>query len=280
MNSVLLVEDDIAVRDALSAILCRAGWHVTACESAEAAERGFDQAQADVVLSDLVLPRKGALELLTALRQRDPRLAFVVMSGYLTFERVREALLAGGTDCLAKPCSSETLIRALDRALMLRHTVLAERVSEQGEHLIETTVSADMERRSAVLKLVDEAAQVAGFDPRRNRILLALDEAFVNAVRHGAMGDPSALITIRASFSSHGGVVTVSDPGPGFDPLMAGFGSDDPHARSGLFLLKAACDDVHWLGRGNVCQMVFRQPGASGIHHPPTTRSSRRMKSG
>jgi anti-sigma regulatory factor (Ser/Thr protein kinase) len=232
-----------------------------------------------VVLSDLVMPRRGALELLAALRPKDARLAFVVMSGYLTMARAREVLLAGACDCLAKPCSTETLVRAMERAVMLRNTVLAGVVREQVEHLVELSVTADLANRAGILRQVDEAAQVAGFDPRRNRILLALDEAFVNAVQHGAQGDRSASIEVRASFSNHGGVVTVSDPGPGFDPLITGFGSDDPHSRSGLFLIKAASDDVHWLGRGNVCQMVFRQPGASGLHQPPSTRTSKRLKS-
>lgn len=278
MPSLLLVEDDAAVRDALGAILSRAGWTVVAVDNADEAERRFAQQQTDVVLSDLVMPRRGALELLQVLRSRDSHMAFVVMSGFLTMARVREILLAGSCDCLAKPCSSETLVRAMERALMLRRTVLTGQVRDQAEHLVEATVAADLAHRPGILQQVDEAAQVAGFDPRRNRILLALDEAFINAVQHGAQGDAAASITIRASFSAHGGVVTVSDPGPGFDPMIAGFGSEDPHQRSGLFLIKAASDDVHWLGRGNVCQMVFRQPGASGLHQPASTRTSRRLK--
>lgn len=278
MPSLLLVEDDEAVREALSAILIRAGWQVLAVDNADEAERRFAQQRTDVVLSDLVLPRRGALELLFALRQDDPQLAFVVMSGHLTMARVREVLVSGASDCLAKPCSTEILVRAMERAVMLRHTVLTGSVGEQVEFLVERTVTADLANRPDILRQVDEAAQVAGFDPRRNRILLALDEAFINAVQHGAMGDPGASIDVRASFSAHGGVVTVSDPGPGFDPMIAGYGSDDPHCRSGLFLIKAASDDVHWLGRGNVCQMVFRQPDAPGMRQPPSTRTSRRLK--
>jgi hypothetical protein len=41
--------------------------------------------------------------------------------------------------------------------------------------------------------------------------------------------------------------------------------NDEAHRRRGLYLLRAACDDTRWLGRGNVCQMLFRQPMADEL---------------
>ena len=70
-------------------------------------------------------------------------------------------------------------------------------------------------------------------------------------------------IEVRASFSNHGGVVTVSDPGPGFDPALADEGLEGAFRRRGLFLITIACDDARWIGRGNVCQMIFKQPPRS-----------------
>lgn len=259
MRRVLLVDDDEAVRTALSLLLRREGWEVTVCATVDDGEQSFGQAPCDVVLSDLVMPGKGALELLTSLRKRDPRLAFVVMSGYLTDERFKELLQAGASDCLAKPLETDDLVRALTRAIMLRSSV-DEGGGVIGEHAMVLTVPAELQQRAGVLAQVDVAAQAGGFDPRRNRILMALDEAFTNAVIHGAQNDQQLTIEIRASFSQHGGVVTVSDPGPGFDPVLTEMVADEAHRRRGLYLLRAACDDARWLGRGNVCQMLFRQP--------------------
>lgn len=259
MRRVLLVDDDEAVRTALSLLLRREGWEVTVCATVDDGERAFGQTPCDVVLSDLVMPGKGALELLTALRKHDPRLAFVVMSGYLTDERFKDLLQAGASDCLAKPLQTDDLVRALTRAIMLRSSV-HQGDGVIGEHAMVLTVPAALEQRAGVLAQVDVAAQAGGFDPRRNRILMALDEAFTNAVIHGAQHDPQLSIEIRASFSQHGGVVTVSDPGPGFDPILTEMVADEAHRRRGLYLLRAACDDARWLGRGNVCQMLFRQP--------------------
>ena len=59
-------------------------------------------------------------------------------------------------------------------------------------------------------------------------------------------------------------MVTVSDPGPGFDPALAAIIANDG-GRHGLSLIRAACDDVRWLGRGNVCQMLLRQPPAEEV---------------
>lgn len=263
MTTVLMVEDDDAVRNALTQVLSRAGWSVVACSGVDEAEHRFAEQPCDVVLSDLVMPGRGAFELLSSLRASDPRLAFVVMSGYLTEERFRGVLQQGATDCLAKPCSADELMRALNRAILLRHSI-DRPPSATGEHATVVIVPADEAQRSTVLARIDEAAQVGGFDPRRNRILLALDEAFANAVTHGARGDRTLTIEVRAGFSVNGGVVTVSDPGPGFDPALASVMGNDG-GRHGLPLIRAACDDVRWLGRGNVCQMLFRQPPAEEI---------------
>lgn len=264
MTTVLMVEDDDAVRGALTQVLSRAGWSVVACSGVDEAERRFAEQPCDVVLSDLVMPGRGAFELLSSLRVSDPRLAFVVMSGYLTEERFRGVLQQGATDCLAKPCAADELMRALNRAIMLRHSV-DQPASTAGEHATVVTVPADAGQRATVLARIDEAAQAGGFDPRRNRILLALDEAFANAVAHGARGDDTLTIEVRAGFSVNGGVVTVSDPGPGFDPMLVDAARANDGARHGLALIRAACDDVRWLGRGNVCQMLFRQPPAEEL---------------
>jgi DNA-binding NarL/FixJ family response regulator len=265
VSRVLLVDDDDAVRSALTKLLQREGWEVCACHDVDEAERVFAMAPCDVVLSDLVMPNKGALDLLVLLRQLDPRLAFVVMSGYLTDERFKEVLQAGASDCLSKPCETDDLVRALTRAIVLRGCVQAATSENNGDHAIVVSVPAQLNQRVALMAQVDVAAQVGGFDLRRNRILMALDEAFINAVVHGAGGNSKLTIEVRASFSQHGGVVTVSDPGPGFDPALAEIVKDEAHRQRGLYLIRAACDDTRWLGRGNVCQMVFKQPPATEI---------------
>ena len=259
MRRVLLVDDDEAVRTALTLLLQREGWEVTTCSGVDEAERVFPLTPCDVVLSDLVMPGKGALDLLPSLRQHDPRLAFVVMSGYLTDDRFKELLQAGASDCLAKPLETDDLVRALTRAIVLRSSV-DQHNGVVGEHAMVLSVPAELKQRAAVMAQVDVAAKAGGFDPRRNRILMALDEAYTNAVVHGAQGNRALTIEIRASFSQHGGVVTVSDPGPGFDPMLMEMVADQAHRRRGLYLIRAACDDTRWLGRGNVCQMTFRQP--------------------
>jgi CheY-like chemotaxis protein/anti-sigma regulatory factor (Ser/Thr protein kinase) len=263
MRRVLVVDDDEAVRTAIQLLLQREGWEVTACGGVDEAERVFPLTPCDVVLSDLVMPGKGALDLLAVLRSHDPRLAVVVMSGYLTDDRFKELLHAGASDCLAKPLESDDLVRALTRAIVLRSSV-DQRDGIVGEHAMVLSVPAELKQRRAVMAQVDVAAQAGGFDQRRNRILMALDEAFTNAVIHGAQGNRALSIEVRASFSQNGGVVTVSDPGPGFDPLLMEMLADQAHRRRGLCLIRAACDDTRWLGRGNVCQMVFRQPASDG----------------
>ena len=272
MRRVLLVEDDDAVRSVLEVILTRAGWEVASVGGVDDAERTFGLEPTDVVLSDLVMPGKGAVELLGSLREHDPRLAFVVMSGQLTDERFRALLQDGASDCLAKPCEPDLLNRALERAVLLRRSLDGAVGADQPPSL---AMPADLAERTHLLGRVDEAAQAGGFDLRRNRILLALDEAFTNAVKHGARGDRKRSIVVTASFTVHGGVVTVSDPGPGFDAGMANLERDRALSRRGMHLIRTACDDVRWIGRGNVCQMVFRQPPPEEVMAAQRARQAR-----
>jgi CheY-like chemotaxis protein len=264
MRRVLLVDDDDAVRLALAHVLTREGWDVAAASSVDEAERVFAERPCDVVLSDMVMPGKDAFDLLKQLRQSDSRLAFVVLSGYLTDVKFKAVLQAGATDCLHKPCESDDLFRALSRAIILRNCAPTN-INPAQEHAISLQVPAQLKQRLEVISQVDTTAQAGGFDARRNRILMAVDEAFHNAVIHGAAGNAKTQIQISASFSAAGGVVTVSDSGPGFDPTLLEFLQDEAHRQRGLSLIRAACDDVRWLGRGNICQMVFRQPGTQTL---------------
>jgi len=148
MRRVLLVDDDEAVRTALTLLLQREGWEVTTCASVDEAERVFALTPCDVVLSDLVMESKGGMELLASLRVHDPRIAFVVMSGYLTDDRFKEILQAGASDCLAKPLETDDLVRALTRAIVLRSSVEHHR-GVVGEHAMVLTVPAELKQRPA-----------------------------------------------------------------------------------------------------------------------------------
>jgi CheY-like chemotaxis protein len=117
-KTVLIAEDDEAVRDLASQFVESAGYRVvTAKDGAEAlatAER-LDE-PIHVLLTDVVMPNVRGPELAKRLKELCPRVKIVYMSGYLEFDKVAGEFLEEGF-FLQKPFSRETLVNKVDEAL-------------------------------------------------------------------------------------------------------------------------------------------------------------------
>src|SRR5262249_12611689 len=101
-------------------------------------------------------------------------------------------------------------------------------------------------------------------------IRLALEEAIVNAVKHGHQDDPSLLVRVSFRVTAGEVLLEVEDQGPGFDPEQV----PDPTAPEnlercggrGLFLMRHYMTWIHYNARGNcvtLCKARSRQTGAS-----------------
>lgn len=117
-KSILIVEDDEAVRFTLSGLLAKEGWDVIEATDAASALEFFKEEPASVVLVDCRLPGKiDGIELVSKLRSLDKSVPVVVYTGYATAETYFDAQRAGVTQFIAKPCDSEILKKVLRRAL-------------------------------------------------------------------------------------------------------------------------------------------------------------------
>jgi PAS domain S-box-containing protein len=113
-ETLLLVEDEAAVRESVRRLLEGQGYTVIEAQSAADALRRYDQSshEIDLVLTDLTMPGMGGYELVEQLRARDPELKVLFMSGYA--ERVpAPGAVAKGTGYVEKPFSVETLMHRL-----------------------------------------------------------------------------------------------------------------------------------------------------------------------
>lgn len=117
-KSILIVEDDEAVRFTLSGLLAKEGWDVQEASDAASALEFFKGEPANVVLVDCRLPGKmNGMELVSKLRSLDKSVPVVVYTGYASAEAYYLAQRAGVTQFIAKPCDSEILKKVLLRAL-------------------------------------------------------------------------------------------------------------------------------------------------------------------
>ena len=110
---VLVIDDDVQVRDTVRAILERAGFEVAVAADGEEGLTLHGANPAHVVISDIIMPGKEGIETIIALRRAHPDLGIIAMSGAmpggnLDFLEFAEKL---GTDrILTKPFSAEKLL--------------------------------------------------------------------------------------------------------------------------------------------------------------------------
>jgi two-component system response regulator AtoC len=114
---VLVVEDEVYVRDSLTAILRERGYDVVEAGTVADAVRVLGQAPIDVVLTDFRLPGADGLALVKQVQASAPDVPVVVLTGQGTIASAVECLKAGASDYLLKPADPEALEVALERAL-------------------------------------------------------------------------------------------------------------------------------------------------------------------
>ncbi len=109
-ETILLVEDEAAVREVSRRILEGYGYRVFAAESPDAAEEiAKGEPQIDLLLTDVVLPGRNGRELYESLAAARPELKVLYMSGYTNNAIAHRGVLDEGTLFLPKPFDSETL---------------------------------------------------------------------------------------------------------------------------------------------------------------------------
>ena len=109
-----------------------------------------------------------------------------------------------------------------------------------------------------LLELLLEPVHPSG----RDLLMLGLQEALVNAVRHGNQADPSKCLRIRRIQSPQWFIWQVQDEGPGLMPhLRRSTLPESPEVLCGrgLFLMHQCFDDVRWSRRGNRVQVAKRR---------------------
>ncbi len=116
-HTVLIVEDDQNLREALCETLESAGYHAHATGDGEAALRYLRQHGAALVISDLQMRPMDGTTLLAQLRQQQPRLPVVLMTAYGTIAQAVAAMQAGASDFLVKPFEADTLLQLTRRHL-------------------------------------------------------------------------------------------------------------------------------------------------------------------
>ena len=118
MYKVLLVDDEILVREAISE---KIQWQnlgfelVGCCENGEEAIKLLNETSVDVVLTDICMPYVDGLELSKYIYSKFPQISIIIFSGYGEFEYAKQAIHYKVAEYILKPVTARELSEVLNR---------------------------------------------------------------------------------------------------------------------------------------------------------------------
>ena len=157
--NVLVIDDDESMRVGCAQSLAEDGHRVRVAESGMVGLRLAQEESFDLVLLDLNMPGLGGMEVLDKLREDNPDVVVVLITGYATIESAVEGMRKGAWDYLPKPFSPEMLgtvvNKALDRKrLSLENAYLRMALKEKGEAEMLVGQSPAMAKVSELIRKV------------------------------------------------------------------------------------------------------------------------------
>jgi len=146
-ESILVVDDDVDVRKSLSSILSKEGYSVETVENGKQATKISEKSRFDIALIDVKLPDMEGTELLHRLKENQPRMIRIVITGFPTLENAMETVNEGADGYILKPFDVEKLLEMIKKHLK-RET--AEHISNWMEFDQDRGRKSESDRNNAV----------------------------------------------------------------------------------------------------------------------------------
>ena len=158
--NILVVDDEEIVLESCERALASQGYSVSKAQSVEQAISLFQKKLFDVVIVDLVMPKKGGMELLKYIKGNYPQSQVIMITGYSSINTAVESIKLGAYDYLAKPFSPSELVVTVKKALEERGKVLFNYPFEQtlpGEMIFDNIIGKSS-KMVEVFKLISKVA--------------------------------------------------------------------------------------------------------------------------
>ncbi|HOD15266.1 MAG TPA: sigma-54 dependent transcriptional regulator [Spirochaetota bacterium] len=123
-KSILIVEDDARLRDALCQITAKEGYRPAAVESGEKALEKASEHVFALVISDLKLPGISGMQVLQSLRSAAPDTSVIIITAYASVDTAVEAMKNGAEDYIVKPFSLDEIRIIINRVMEKRGIVI------------------------------------------------------------------------------------------------------------------------------------------------------------
>ena len=121
VRKILVVDDDSAMRDMVTAMLEDAGHDACGADGADQALEYLRDSDFDAVISDVRMPGRSGIELLGEIRELRPETPIVLMTAFGSIDSAVEAMQAGAFDYVTKPFKRDAVLMSLERAFEHRN---------------------------------------------------------------------------------------------------------------------------------------------------------------
>ena len=136
MNRILIVEDDVELRQLFARVLEKNGYQVETAENGAEALKILGRGYVDLIISDIMMPVMDGNALVRALRDDGVKTPVLMITAKSTLDDMREGFLSGTDDYMVKPVNVNEMVLRVG-ALLRRARMLSERRQKIGETLLE-----------------------------------------------------------------------------------------------------------------------------------------------
>jgi DNA-binding NtrC family response regulator len=116
-GTILVIDDELEIREGLAALLSAEGYSVTEAGTGEEGLARLEELPFDLLLLDVSLPDRNGIELLREIHRRDPYLSKILITAYGSIDMARAAFKNGAQDYITKPWSNEELLAQVSIAI-------------------------------------------------------------------------------------------------------------------------------------------------------------------
>jgi len=155
---ILIVDDELVVRDSLGKWFTSEGYAARPTGSGREALEALAQGEFDIALIDIKIPGMDGMELQARLKEADPDLTVVIMTGYASVDTAVEALKRGAYDYITKPVDPDELSHLVGKALEHKRAHLE--VARLRENLREVAPGTELIGSSPAIKKVIELIEM------------------------------------------------------------------------------------------------------------------------
>jgi len=166
--SILIIDDEESIRDSMTQVLQKEGYHVRAAGEGKAGLNLFSSESYQAVFLDLKLPGMKGMDVLTRIKEASPETPVIIITGYASIESAIEAMKRGAFDYMAKPFTPEE-VRVITKKALDGRRLLYENIYLRRELDARTEFAMVVGKSKAMRSVLDIVQRVS---PSESTVLI------------------------------------------------------------------------------------------------------------